>query len=268
MSGPTSSALLLALLGLVSADTVEPPAVPHAPVPEVRETVSAVDQVGSELAKLEQSIRNGLTSIAPQTPAPVVHRESADPQPSATAVVAGPMAEATGPNDNGQAGEHSVGAIASVTPEGDGEPVAEPATRVVLKPLDKTYTRLAPGEISLQAKDQVKAFAKAHQPKASGKDGVPVDWLPRESRKALGGNGPRDVVLLTATNEFAWYTWAEADAAWVARIDLSDPTQIHAGPLPPTGAFEVPGLQRLIDIPGHPLSVKGINGNPVSVISR
>lgn len=268
MSGPTSSALLLALLGLVSADTAEPPAVPHAPVPEVRETVSAIDQVGSELAKLEQSIRNGLASVAPQTPAPVAHRESADPQPSDTAVSAGPTAEATGPNDNGQAGEHSVDAIVSANPEGDGEPVAEPATRVVLKPLDKTYTRLAPGEISPLAKDQVKALAKAHQPKASGKGGVPVDWLPRESRKALGGNGPRDVVLLAATNEFAWYAWAEADAAWVARINLSDLTQIHAGPLLGSGAFEVPGLQRLIDIPGHPLTVKDVKGHPVPVISR
>lgn len=252
MSGPTSSALILAFLGLMSADATQTPVVPHAPVPEVRETVSAVDQVGSELAKLEQSIRNGLKSVEPKTPAPVAHVEPAKPTPSETPVAQGPSAGDV---------------VATPEPEQTEDDTA-PVTRVVLTPLDKSYTRLAPGQISAAAKEQVQALAKAHQPKASGKDGVPVDWLPRETRKALGGNGPRDVVLLAATNEFAWYTWAEADAAWVARIDLAELEAIQAGPLPVAGAFEVPGLQRLIDIPGQPLTVKDVKGNPVPVISR
>lgn len=279
MSGPTSSALILALLGLVSADTTQTPVVPHAPVPEIYETASTVDQVESEIAKLERSIRNGLKTVKPQTPAPVAHLASPDPRPMNKP--AGETGEPAPSNAalNEPAQNKPAEAISSKTesmPEPSVGPPSTPvanelneaAVRVTLKPLDATYTRLAPVQISPHAKQQVTALAKAYQPKASGKEGVPVDWLPRETRKALGGNGPRDVVLLAATNEFAWYTWAEADAAWVGRIDLADLTQIQAGPLPTEGPFEVTGFQRLIDYPGQPLTIKDVKGNLVPMISR
>lgn len=268
MSGPTSSALILVLLGLISADATPAPPVPHAPVPQVTETVSAVDQAGSEIARLKESIRNGLNRAEPTSPPPVSEPATTTPAepltPSAETSARPQPSESSQPNESTQPS-------AGPTPTQTATPRFTPdeqAARVVLKPLDTTYQRLAPAEISAQAKAQVEALKNAHQPKASGKDGVPVDWLPRETRKALGGNGPRDVKMLAATQEFAWYTWAEADAAWVARIDLADLTKVQAGPLPAAGAFEVPGLQRLIDIPGQPLTVKDVKGNPIPIISR
>lgn len=139
---------------------------------------------------------------------------------------------------------------------------------VNMAPLGKDYVRLAPPQVGVQAKAQVSALAKAFTPKASGKQGLPIAWLPRETRKALGGNGPRDVVLLAATPAFAWYVWAEADAAWIGRVDLADPTTIYAGSLPASGAVIVPGPQRLIITPDQPLRILDSNNQPVALISR
>ena len=155
-----------------------------------------------------------------------------------------------------------------MTKVGHSGAVKPVGTPVALTPLDATYTRLSPAEISPAAKAQVQALAKAYQPKASGKAGVPVDWLPRETRKALGGNGPRDVVLLAVTEAFAWYAWAEADAAWIGRIDLANPTNIHAGPLPTQDSFAALGPETILLNPGQPVVVTDQNGNPVTLMSR
>lgn len=256
MSGHPSSALILALLGLFSADPVQEPAVPHAPVPQVSASANPADRVQQELAQLERQVRSSIASHSPIASAPSA--SSAPPTPSTTPAAPAPSSASANLN--------RLGSQVPKAEYADGvKPVGAPVT---LTPLDTTYIRLSLAQISPAARAQVQTLAKAHQPKASGKDGVPIDWLPRETRKALGGNGPRDVVLLAATEAFAWYAWAEADAAWIGRVDLADFTKIQAGPLPVEGAFIVPGPETLIDEPGQPLTVIDSNDYPITLISR
>lgn len=142
------------------------------------------------------------------------------------------------------------------------------AAKVTLTTLDKTYKRLSPGQMGAEAKAQVQTLAEAHQPTTSGRDGLPIDWLPRETRKALDSPGPRDVVLIGTTAKTAWYVWAETDAVWVGRVDLAKLDQIEAGPIPADQPWQIPGDEVLHRDADGVLHVEDSQGVEVPLVSR
>ncbi|WP_336248818.1 hypothetical protein [Stomatohabitans albus] len=234
MAHRPSSALILALLGLFSPESIQTAPdqtpFPKAPIPQVSATVSPVERLSEELAHATfgPTMSEGASNTEiPRADTPDIQ---SDPKSALARSVSGSV--------------------------------------VALSPLGRGYHRLSRLEMGQAAQMQVEALAAAFKPKASGKQGIPIEWLPRETRKALASNGPRGVVLLAATPAFAWYVWAESDAAWIGCVDMEDPTKIQAGPLPTSGPFIVPGPQRLIYSPGEALKVLDSRDEIVPQITR